>query len=67
MIYTHLKCSNKFKLQCYAMLRIAGQCWGCHLKLSCFCWKVHTHGGTRRAGSNCGWAVRVHRRKARAV
>ena len=26
MIYTHLKCSNQFKLRRYAMLRIAGQC-----------------------------------------
>ena len=25
MIYTHLKCSNQFKLRRYAMLRIAGQ------------------------------------------
>ena len=77
MIYTHLKCSNKFKLRCYAMLphcratlRLPPQTpmllpESIYTRLSTVvCSRFARQANIRRAGSLCDWEARVRRRKA---
>ena len=77
MIYTHLKCSNKFKLRCYAMLphcratlRLPPQTpmllpESIYTRLSTVvCSRFARQANIRRAEILCHWKARARRRKA---